>query len=211
MKLDRVATFEVADEPDDILDLGSWCILRMTATETLPVFESLKRAGFEVWTPIEEKVRRFPRSKARHEKKFAMMPTYVFARAEHVTALAELAMTPTKKHPDFRMFRYMGGLPLISDDELDSLRSVEAHTARIAERARQKGKKAPQIATGTLIQLEDGGFAGMSGTVVGSEGRFALVDFDNFPQPVKISSLLLFESMSRDDENLIDCAETKAA
>lgn len=199
MKLERVATF---DEPDDILDLGSWCILRMTATETLPVFESLRRAGFTVWTPVEEKVRRFPRSKARHEKKFAMMPTYVFARAEHVTQLAELAMTPTKKHPDFRMFRHMGGLPLISDDELDSLRSVEAHTARIAERARQKGRKAPRIATGTLIQLEEGGFAGMPGTVIGSEGQFTLVDFENFPQPVKISSLLLFESMQCEDENL---------
>ena len=180
---------------DETLDLGSWFILRVSAVKTLALYQSLKRAGFSVWTPIDEKVGRYPRSRSRYRKEVAMLPTYVFARSEDIGELSSIAALPTKDHPEFRVFQHDNAIPLLADASLDPLRDIEGHRRQIAKRNERRGKRAPVIAKGTKVLLSEGAWAGMPGMVIGAENSYTLVDFENFPQPIKISSLLLAESM----------------
>lgn len=175
----------------DELDLGSWCILRMGSASTLSVLESLRQAGFEVWTPVERKIGRMPRTRAQFDKSFALMPSYVFANVRHVEELARLAMIPNREHPRFTLFKHQGGFPLIADAELEALRSIETKRQGLFERLKRKGTKGPAFAVGQSVRVPDGGFAGLSGMVEGSSGEYTLVSFAGFHKPIKIASLLL--------------------
>lgn len=175
----------------DELDLGSWCILRMGSASTLSVLESLRRAGFDVWTPVEHKLGRMPRTRVSYEKQFALMPSYVFARVEHIEDLAKLAMMPNPDHPRFSMFQHQGGFPLIAESELDALRETESKRQGVFERLRRRGMKRPTFPLGQAVRVSEGGFAGLTGIVEGKSGEFTLVSYAGFHNPVKISSLLL--------------------
>lgn len=193
------------------LDLGSWFILRVSALRTLALFRSLKNAGYSVWTPIDEKVGRYPRSRSRYRKEIAMLPTYVFARCEDIAELCSIAALPANEHPEFRVFQHGSAIPLLTDAALDPLRDIEGHRRQIAKRNERRGMRAPVIAAGTRVLLDEGGFAGMPGMVIGSENSYTLVDFEHFPQPIKISSLLLAESMQRDEQEPDDGDAAQAA
>jgi transcription antitermination factor NusG len=167
----------------------------------LRVYRSLVAAGLSVWTPIERRMGRMPRTRAQYDKEFALMPSYVFGHVEHLNELARLAMVPHRDHPRFSMFKYGGGFPLIADDQLDALRKEEARVASVFERFRRRGKKGPKLEPGSEVKLTEGPFAGMSGIVEGQEGQFTLVDMSVFGKVVtiKIASLLLDENVARDD------------
>ena len=100
---------------DDILDLGSWCILRMSSADTLKVAAMLSASGFDVWTPTEWKIGRMPRTRARFDKAMAIMPSYCFARVEHLDELLRIAMLPGRQGPRFTVFHYRGGVPVVAD------------------------------------------------------------------------------------------------
>lgn len=185
----------------DILDLGGWCILRMASADTLRLFKTLTSAGFEVWTPVEKRMGRMPRTRAIFDKEFPLMPSYIFASVHHLTELHSLAMLPNREHPKFSMFRYQGGIPLIADAQLNALRAEEERTGRIYEKQRRKGQKGPRLDRGSEVRMTEGPFAGMSGIVEDHQGQFTLVDMTMFGKivTIKISSLLLAENMARDD------------
>ena len=83
----------------DVLDLGSWCILRMAGGDTLRLVRSLRAAGIEAWAPIEKRVAKMPRTGAPFDKESALMPSYVFAPVEHVDELLRLAHEQRRAHP----------------------------------------------------------------------------------------------------------------
>jgi transcription antitermination factor NusG len=177
----------------DILDLGSWFILRMASADTLKVADQLAKRGFDVWTPIERKRGRKPRTRAQFDKSFALMPSYVFANMHHLAELQRMADLPSSDTPRFTLFRYAGGVPLIADDQLAALRGEETRLQRVYEKQVAKGAKGPKFNAGQIVRLQEGGFAGLSGEVVEQQGQFTLVSIDGFHAPIKIASLLLLD------------------
>jgi transcription antitermination factor NusG len=192
---DRAEMDPPVTSADGVLDLGSWFILRMASTDTLMVARALADHGFGVWTPIENKFGRMPRTKARFEKEAALMPSYVFARVEHLDDILSLAMLPRKECGRFSVFHHKGGIPLIASDQLLALRDEECRLTSVFERSRRKGIKGPTFARGQSVHLSEGPFAGLDGVVEGSQGQFTLVSVEGFHKPIKIASLLLCEGM----------------
>lgn len=179
----------------DTLDLGSWFILRMASADTLRIHRNLMQAGLSTWTPIERRFGRMPRTKARYEKEFALLPSYVFARVEHLDEILRIAMLPNKDIGRFSVFHHKGGIPLIADDQLRDLRAEESRVVGIFERLKRKGVKGPQFSKGAVIKLDEGPFAGLAGVVEGQQGQNTLVSFSGYHRPIKIASLLLREDM----------------
>lgn len=183
----------------DTLDLGSWCILRMSSGDTLRLVKSLHRAGIEAWAPIEKRVAKMPRTGAPFDKESALLPSYVFAPVEHVDDLLRLAHEQRRAHPKFAVFRHRGGIPLIADDQLDALRSEETRKGRVFEKWRRRGMKGPVLERGTEVKLPDGPFAGYSGVVERTQGQFTIVGATILGKVVEIqvASLLLTENMAQ--------------
>lgn len=175
----------------DELDLGSWAILRMGSADTLRVVKALSDSGFNVWTPIESKASRMPRTRARYEKDVPIMPSYAFAHVDGLDALLRLAMIPRRDIPRFTVFHHQGGIPLIADWSLSPLREEEDRKARIFEKAKRKGIRAPVFAKGYEVTISEGSFAGLSGVVEDSRGQFTLVSFEGYHTPIQIASILL--------------------
>ena len=193
----------LAKKADETLDLGSWFILRMSSKETLSVAKGLAKAGFDVWTPIERRKGKMPRTRTAYDKEFALMPSYVFVNIHHLAEIQHLSMLPPRNIPQFTLFQYQGGVPLIADHQLDALRAEESRLQAIYERQCRKGKKGPRFNPGTLVRIDDGGFAGMEGVVEDQQGQFTLVSFAGFHAPIKVASVLLEHEKSE--------SETKAA
>ena len=184
----------------EVLDLGGWCILRMASADTLAVHDHLAHSGFDVWTPTARKIGRMPRTRVEYDKRFALMPSYVFAHVSRIGDLMHMAMMPKSDCPRFSMFRHQGGFPLVADDELGFLRMEEDRHKGIFERWRRSRSKAPKIAQGTVVSMTEGAFAGLSGTVEEMQGQFALVNIPGFAKPIKIASLLLADSVLADSQ-----------
>lgn len=168
---------------------SGWCILRTSGAKTLPLAKSLAAAGFDVWTPIEGKDRRRPRSKARVEFEAPILPTFVFARAEHLGAIAECQAILASPHPGFSIYHHCGRVPVLADDEIEDLRQFERDASRALEISRRKIRR-QAFAAGAVVRLDEGGFAGMSGVVKSDDGKFAAVCFGGSFH-VKIASWLL--------------------
>lgn len=181
-----------------VLDLGSWCILRMSSGDTLKVAASLSAAGLTVWTPVEKRIARKPKTRSRFDTEAALMPSYAFGRVEHIDELLRLAMTPRREHPRFSVFHHKGGIPLIADDQLDALRGEESRTHRIFDRLKRRGNKGPTLAKGSEVKLPDGPFAGFTGIVEDQQGQFTAVGLTIFGKPVtiKVASCLLPPDMA---------------
>ena len=177
----------------ETLDLGSWFILRCASADTLKVAGQLEKRGFDVWTPVERKHGRRPRTRAEYDKTFALMPSYVFANMHHLAELQGMADLPSADTPRFTLFRYAGGVPLIADDQLGALRAEEGRLQAVYARHVAKGKRGPRFTGGEIVRLQEGGFAGLEGTVIEQQGQFTLVSLAGFHQPIKIASLLLLD------------------
>jgi transcription antitermination factor NusG len=159
--------------------MADWCILRTNSSRTLSLATSLTAAGIEAWTPIRVELRRVPRRKARQEKITALIPRYVFARAAYLPSLLETYHA----HPTFSLFWDEHGPALVSDEQLEPLRTEESRS-RPKQRARtyERGEK---------VCITEGSFAGMKG-IVEKDGdhRFTSVSFTR-SRPVKIGTYLL--------------------
>ncbi|MET3826551.1 transcription antitermination factor NusG [Sphingomonas sp. PvP055] len=162
-----------------------WCILRTSGGRTLNLARSLAEAGFDVWTPQETLSRRVPRKKTVVDREVAILPTFVFARAVHIPELAAALALPVNPHPSFSIFRYLGDIPLLADREIKNLRDVED-----AARLRELKKTRNVVPVGTTVTMTEGAFAGLSGVVKKSDGKFALVAFGGAFE-VNIASFLI--------------------
>lgn len=198
-------------EQTDILDLGSWFILRMGSRQTLTICEELTDRGYEVWTPTSQTVKRRPRTRKEYDKAFALMPSYVFAHVRHLDDLMRLAMLPDRNVPRFTLFRLREGFPLIADQQLDALRREEARMTRIYEKHKAKGQKSRTFEAGGSVRVAEGdAFGGMIGVVEGTRGQFTLVSFPGFHQPIQIASLLLTENVAAEGKSDSDTAAQAA-
>jgi transcriptional antiterminator NusG len=151
-------------------NLTGWCILRTAGQRTLLLATSLQEAGFDVWTPQETQAKRAPRgSKAKIERVVPMMPSFVFARATALADLVGILALPSSPHPAFSIFRYNGCIPLVSDREVERLRTAER---RIVPKAKQK-----IFGIGTRVHIPEGAFAGLSGIVEEGGGKSTIVCF----------------------------------
>lgn len=178
-----------------------WLILRCSNCKTLELAASLTDAGFEAWSPVET-VQRQGKDRGKLETHtLALMPGYVFAKARHIAALLELVHSPsmqfrvwdsekrrmvTRGHPTFSFMKRTGGeIASTADSTLNALRMIE-------RRRKPRGKVKP-VAVGAIVRFDDGGFAGLTGTVERTEGKFALVAFPGLPMAVKIAMWMLQE------------------
>lgn len=174
----------------------AWCILRMSGPRTLMVATSLAAAGIDAWTPTTTRLIRIPRSKAKRERDFPIMPTFVFVRASHLPELRRCLAMPSNPHPAFSVFRHAGRIPLIANRDIANLQAVENLGIEQRRQARQRELDAARRATrhhvpiGSAVTVQEGGFEGLTGIVEESDGRFALVCFGGRLR-VKVASFLL--------------------
>jgi hypothetical protein len=162
-----------------------WCILRTSPGRTLGLAASLADAGLDVWTPTVTQSRRVPRSKQKREVEAPIMPTFVFARAEHIADLTAILALPLNPHPAFSIFRHAGRIPLIADGEIAGARAEEDKGKRTKLKAHRH-----LFAPGTAVSITEGVGLGMSGVVEQGDGKFALVCFGG-RMAMKIATFLL--------------------
>jgi hypothetical protein len=182
-----------------------WCILRTSGAKTLPLAESLTKAGFDVWTP-KRTFRRALRVGRKNERKVEIdapiLPTFVFASAHDLHSLAVAASAEDSPHPSFSIFRYLGRIPLVGHASVVGLRDAEraateaiqmerdedvrreARRVRIAmlktEQARRKALRSERrnFSEGASVTVaEMPALTGMTGVVLESDGKSALVWF----------------------------------
>jgi transcription antitermination factor NusG len=162
--------------------MKTWCILRTAGRNTIPLVEALNADGFTAWTPIEVQRVRKHKSPAVLTRTIPMTPSFVFALTDQLSALLDLANMHRKRQPDFSVFHYLGGIPVIADKQLESLRSNEL---RVAPKEVRR-----QYSQGSAVRVPEGAFAGMSGIIEADDGKFALVGFGGRFR-VRVASFLL--------------------
>lgn len=163
-----------------------WCILRCSGPNTLPLLTSLTKAGFEVWTPVELITRRVPKANVKRRLENAMLPSYLFAAADRLIDLIQLANTPGKDHRDFRVFKQLDRFPLIADATLAPLRLEE-----------RRKKPAPEgLKAGDDVRMTDGAYAGLRGVVEKGGSKFAVVRVPGFQMSLKIAAYYLLRDES---------------
>jgi hypothetical protein len=124
-----------------------------SAQITLALVHSLAKAGFEVWTPVKTITKRRSRSTETRDVTYALTPTYVFAKANQLLDLLAEAANPAADHPKFKVARWAGKFPMISDRGLDTLRKAQG---------RKKPEKAARtFRPGETVRTPDGPFAGI--------------------------------------------------
>lgn len=168
-----------------------WIILRTSSRNTLRLAAQLIKDGFDAWTPARTFRKRVPRKNEVYEITAPLLPSFAFARANHIHTLLALAEEPVKPHPDFSVFHYLNEIPMIADGELHPLRMIEDRDQRRLEAERLSCRRRQvMFKPGSNIRIAVGAFAGMLGTVEKDDGKFALVNF-GLGKPVKISTFIL--------------------
>lgn len=162
-----------------------WIILRTSGRHTLRLVDKLGAQGFHAWTPTMTQRRRGQPT----DESEAMLPSFAFARANHLHAL--LSVRGSAKLPAFSIFHHFDRIPLIHDGELRGLRLEERRAKRMT---------APRIKfrPGMRVRLTEGAYAGMEGRIVRERGKDLVVDLGI--REVKISTFILGE------ENIINGA-----
>lgn len=170
-----------------------WIILRTAGRHTLTLFDSLAKDGFEVWTPVETKNERVGRSRRRVEVRRSIMPSYVFARKDHLIDLLQLAELPVKPrrgrglrdpaHSNFSVLHAFGRIPLVKDRHLAELRKIEAKRT-VTKRA------AYSFPLNASARVRGGAFGGLVGVVVRSTPMKTVLCFGKgFPLEIPTSLL----------------------
>ena len=209
---------------------GTWCILRTSGGRTVPLARSLTAAGFEVWTPVRTIRRPAPGQRRRlamgQRRKLidvdlAILPGFVFARADQLHDLVRESLAEISLHPGFSVFHQGGRVPLVREYSVLGLRSAErdAATARQAElaaetREEERRARAERLRTekdrrkALRRQVKDFGtgaevtvigmsaFDGLVGVVVRGNGATATVEFGGM-LPVKIEAWQLMPVASK--------------
>ena len=143
------ATDAVVALPDDV-----WCILRCQGRSTFRLVKALADQGYVAWTPQTFRRIRIPRFNVRTEAVLPLLPTYVFAKADCLSDLLELAKVT---YPRFSIMRHQGMIPLVEDANLDGLRSLETKPPPT--------KANHSIPVAAYVSMADGVFGGMKGRV----------------------------------------------
>lgn len=170
-----------------------WCILRTSPSNTVQLATELCKAGFEAWTPSETRAVRVGRSRLTRKVQYPIVPQFVFAEWSRLRDLIELARSPglvcqvwdkeerrmvARGLPYFTPFRHAGRYPRLADTVLDPLRTVERSAVAPVSPATYKD--------GDSVQYPNSGFEGLDGLVVGTKGKWVLVQFPRFPVVVEI-------------------------
>jgi hypothetical protein len=147
--------------------VSEWIILRTKARHTLPLAESLGKAGFEAWTPAKVEQRRVMRSRTRVEVRAPLLPNIVFARSTHVWELSSIANSERTQHPGFSLLHHLDRIPVIADSELNPLRWEEdrERLKEDRERLKETRKERRTFNRGQAVSTRAAGFEGMSGIV----------------------------------------------
>lgn len=156
----------------------TWCVLRTSSRSTLRLAKSLTEDGFEAWTPeqvVQAKIperqrkRNGPKTKPRAE---AMLPSYVFARVDRfgeLVALSRRTVEPrmgAKGHSAFSIPQLAGRYMLMTEPQLQALRTLEAKNRIRAQREAQRRAAQSFPKGASVIVLPDGGIvSGLRGTV----------------------------------------------
>lgn len=185
--------------------MSDWIILTCSNAKTLDLARSLTEAGYEAWSPVETIQRRSRSGSKPEEVTRAIMPSFVFARAENEIELLALSHSPTlnyrvwdrelrrmvtRGHPFFRFFRPFGESTRVSDAQLDHLRKLE-------KKRRPKGKPR-SFANGVSVRFTEGGFEGLVGIVEETRGEYTVVTISDWAIPVHVSTWLLHPSTCND-------------
>lgn len=189
--------FEGGDGMNMIEDTKQWCILRTSSRTTIGLAESLAKDGFDVWTPIETVTMTVPRANVKRQVRLPIMPTYVFAASDHLRDLLDLAAMPVRPrrgaglmdaaHAGFHVLRCFGGIPIIQDAHLASLRRIEAKRA-------PRPRAASAFPKNVHVKVNGGAFGGMTGLVESSTPAVTMVDFGlAFPAKLPTSILSLHD------------------
>lgn len=187
-----------------MLDLGSWFALCTASQNTLKLVDTLTEAGVEAWAPVDRRMVRLPRRKARREVIRPLMSGYVFAHVEGIDTVMAMRVSP--KGSQFRPFLNDNrtGVHLFTDQALAPLRGEEARLQSVFERFRRKGIKAVQYDLGAKVKTDGGPFAGLLGIVAGTKGKTTMVRFPGFPNPIEVASLLLLPDSDTSVRTLTD-------
>ena len=160
-----------------------WIILQTTPACTLNLAKSLTDVGFEAWTPVTREVRRQTEQRSREEVAVPLVTSYVFAKADRLHDLLALSRSPSlayrvwnpelnrhvvRGHPFFRLFRG-GNHRFVPDRELEPLRRME--------RLPRPQRVERTFYVGQQVRTDDGGFAGLCGSVVAIRGKRVWVNF----------------------------------
>lgn len=184
-----------------------WVILRCSGMNTLKLADSLHAAGFDVWTPREVRERLAGRARELIEQETPILPEYVFARFDHLSAMLALSRSPTlnyqvwdnerrrmvtKGRPHFWLFQCNGGIRPIPDASLAGLRALEAELIVATERRREANKQkgpAPRFEAGQTVRVDGSGFDGLDLTVSETnEGKMVKLTHPNWMWTVEISA-----------------------
>lgn len=181
---------------------GRWCILRTTPGRTLRLAGSLAEDGYAVWTPIETRIERVPRVNVKAEVRRPILAGFVFADADRLVDLLQLAAMPVKPrrgggcrlpaHVAFSVMRHAGQIPVIDDAQMAPLRRLE-------DRRTRRKPAAYAFPSGVRVRAGEGhkSVAGMSGVVIRSDRGSTTVDFGGLFGCTTIpTSLLSADSLS---------------
>lgn len=191
--------------------------MRTSPRHTMKLAQTLAEDGFEVWTPTETRKIRVPRMNIRRDVVLALMPSYIFARADQAASLILLADANTKallrkaearKSRDFRI----GDVEKFTPDELARILAAKTHEdfhvmkrpegiptvsdADLLALRKEEAKRTPlpkaakAFRKGEDVRVEGGSFGGMSGSVERSDRTHTLVCF-NGRYVVKIPTTFL--------------------
>lgn len=190
---------------------GMWCILRTSGGRTLPLMRSLREAGFDVWTPVRTTKKLIRRgSTEKREVDSPILPTFVFAQSHQVAELIVESRNAARTGPPFSVFRWGNRIPLVGASSIAGLQLAERaaqealelerqyetreerRRARAAnmksEQARRKALRAVhrQFRIGSLVEVTDlPAMASLSGTVVESKGKSAVIAFGKITMEIE--------------------------
>lgn len=162
---------------------GQWVILKCSGAQTLRLAQSLAWASIEAWSPAETQTARKAGSRSRRPQRVPIMPTFVFARAEHLFDLLRIHEAPASPHPKFSFLRTVGELSYCPDSALAHL--------RVAEMKGRAPEEVRKWEVGDEVHYTGSGFEGLVGTVERTKGKSVWVRFAKLPWPVETSAYLL--------------------
>lgn len=162
--------------------MQSWVVLRCSNAHTLKLADSLNASGIKAWSPVETIKRRVPRKTGHHSVALPLLPSFVFADADHTGRLLALSNSWDCPHPGFWVYRGFGEIPTIRDRELDALRVAES-------RGRPKDQRV-EFKPGDKVRNAGAGLEGLPGQVSFSKGKFTFVLFGSLEVKVPTDQLL---------------------
>jgi hypothetical protein len=190
---------------------NGWCILRTGSAATLRLAATLTEAGIEAWTPRRTVKRDAPGKRRRLamgqrrlliEVELAILPGFVFARADRLLDIIRAGALTYGPHPRFTLLQVGDRVPVVGEAQVAGLRQAEddavaaiegerqaeqraderrARAERLGtERARRKAlrQERRQFDQGEQVTVDDmPALSGMVGTVIEGRGTSARIHF----------------------------------